>query len=106
MKIYINSEHQIKALRVNDTGDDTLTEIEVEDDFLQGFCDTMIKAFCYHKWTDENGSEQLSVYPYKDFSVMESIQQEHELQELQAAEILETTIDNDYRLSMMELGLS
>lgn len=106
MKIYINNQHQIKAVRVNDTGDDTLTEIEVEDDFLSGYCDTMKKAFCYHKWKDKNGNELLSVYPYKDFSVMESIQQEHEAQERQAAQLLEAALDNDYRLSMMELGLS
>lgn len=105
MKIYINSEHQIKAVKHNDTGDYTLTEIEVEDDFLAGYCDTLLKAFCYHKWKDENGNEMLSVYPYKDFSVMESIQQEHEVQERQTAGLLESAIDNDYRLSMIELGL-
>lgn len=104
MKIYINEHHEIKAVRVNDTGFE-LTEIEVEDDFLQGFCNSVIKAFKYHKWTDEYGNEFLSVYPYKDFAVMESIQQEHDAQEAQAEELTQSIIDNDYRLSVMELGL-
>lgn len=105
MKIYVNSGHQIKAVRVNDTGDSTLTEIIVEDNFLEGFCDSVIKSFCYQVWKDGDGNQQVSTYPYKDFSVLETIQEEHVLQELQAVELMEATIENDYRLSMMELGL-
>lgn len=105
MKIYINEQHQIKAIRFNDTGDETLTEAEVEDDFLSGFCDTVIKAFCYHQWADENGNERLSVYPYKDLELLMSIQAEHDAQETQTEELLQSTLDNDYRLSVMELGL-
>lgn len=105
MKIYINEQHQIKAIRFNDTGDNALTEMEVDDGFLQGFCDSVIKAFCYHKWKDENNNELLSVYPYKDFELLMSIQAEHDTQEAQVEELTQSIIDNDYRLSMMELGL-
>lgn len=78
MKIYINNLHQIKAVNENTTGDNTLKEIEVEDNFLEGWCDTVKCAFCYHEWVDDDGHQCLSVYPYKDFAVMESIQREHD----------------------------
>lgn len=108
MKIFVNSNHQIKALRINDSGDDTLTEIEVTDDFLQGHCDTVIKSFCHEIGTDENGITQVSTYPYKDFSMLECIQEQDDLRVNLKNEQEEAdgyNIDLDYRLSKMELGL-
>lgn len=104
MKIYINNLHQIKAIGVNNTGDETLTEKEVEDDFLSGYCDTVKCAFCYHEWTDEEGCKYLSIYPYKDWAVMESIQQEYALREAQMNDAIENRLDTDLRVTMLEIG--
>ena len=79
MKIFVNEFHEIKAIETNDNGDDTLKEIEVPDDFLQPFCDTVIKGFCYQ--INKDGSTM--VYPYKDFELLMSIQQLHEEKEKQ-----------------------
>lgn len=103
MKIYINDLHQIRAVRINDTNED-LTELEVPDDFLQGYCDTLIKAFCYHEWTEENGTTAVSIYPYKDFSVMESIQEQNLIRESQFLATQKASIDLDFRVSMMEVS--
>lgn len=78
MKIYINEFNQIKAVRVNDTGMDTLSEIEVEDDFLSGYCDTVIKGFCYEVVVNDDGTKTISVYPYKDLALLESLQEQYE----------------------------
>ena len=83
MKIFVNEFHEIKAIETNDNGDDTLKEIEVPDDFLQPFCDTGIKGFCYQ--INKDGSTM--VYPYKDFELLMSIQQLHEEKEKQVTEL-------------------
>lgn len=75
MKIYVNDQHQIKAVRVNDTGE-VLTEYEVPDDYFNGWCDTVIKGYCHQ--VNEDGS--VATYPYKDFELLMAIQQEHDLQ--------------------------
>lgn len=106
MKIFINDSDQIKAVRTNDTGDETLTEIEVEDSFLQGYCDTVMKAFCYHRFHDDKGGSGVSVYPYKDFSLLESIQEQDNLREKLSENTRDLLIDSDFRLSMMEIAYS
>lgn len=103
MKIYVNNLHQIKAIRENTTGNENLKEYEVDDDFLRGFCDTVICSFCYHKWQDEQGNDVLSVYPYKDFSLLESIQEQNDIREKQLTQTIENQLDTDFRLSMLEL---
>ena len=102
MKIYINSLHQIRAVNFNDTKEE-LTEIEVPEDFLQGYCDTLIKAFCYHEWVDDEGHNCVSVYPYKDFSVMESIQEQNTIRESQFLATQKASVDLDFRVSLMEV---
>ena len=106
MKIYVNSLHQIMGIRKRPEWDteSTLKEIKVEDDFLQGYCDTVKCAFCYHEWTDEEGRRCLSVYPYKDWAVMESIQQEYDLREAQMNAAIENWLDTDLRVTMLEIG--
>lgn len=111
VKIYINDQHQIKAIGANDTGD-VLEEIEVEDSFLSRFCDTAKKGFCYHRWTQDDGSECLSVYPYKNITMLMTIQEQYEADQQEFAQlrqednsITEYQMDLDYRLSMTELGL-
>ena len=66
MKIYINSNYEIKA--INSTTDDlTLTEIEVDRELVFGnMSDFMILNYCYKP--SDNG---YSIYPSKDYSMLE-----------------------------------
>lgn len=65
MKIYINSNYEIKA--INSTDDETLTEIEVDRELVFGnMSDFMILNYCYKP--SETG---YSVYPSKDYSMLE-----------------------------------
>ena len=65
MKIYINSNYEIKA--INSTTDETLQEIEVDRELTFGtMSDFMILNYCYKP--SENG---YSIYPAKDYSTLE-----------------------------------
>lgn len=65
MKIYINSNYEIKA--INSTTDTSLTEIEVDRELVFGnMSDFMILNYCYKP--SDNG---YSVYPAKDYSMLE-----------------------------------
>ena len=65
MKIYINSNYEIKAIDFTD--DLTLTEIEVDRELVFGtMSDFMILNYCYKP--SEYG---YSVYPAKDYSMLE-----------------------------------
>lgn len=65
MKIYINSNYEIKA--INSTDDLTLTEIEIDrEDVFGDKSDFMILNYCYKP--SETG---YSVYPAKDYSMLE-----------------------------------
>lgn len=65
MKIYINSNYEIKA--INSTTDETLQEIEVDREMVFGNkSDFMILNYCYKQ--DDNG---YSIYPAKDYSTLE-----------------------------------
>ena len=62
MKIYINENHEIKA--INSTNDDSLTEIAIDKNLAFGnMSDFMILNYCYKQ--DENG---YSIYPASDYS--------------------------------------
>lgn len=62
MKIYINQNHEIKA--INSSEDTSLVEIEVDREFVFGdMSDFMILNYCYKQ--DENG---YSTYPASDYS--------------------------------------
>lgn len=64
MKIYINSNYEIKAINTNI--DETLTEIEVDRIKVFGnMSDFMILNYCYK--VDESG---YSVYPAKDYDTL------------------------------------
>lgn len=106
MKIYINECHQIVGLRTRpeDDTENILKEVEVADDFLKPYCDTLIKSFCYHEWEDDEGNKFLSVYPYKDYSLLESIQEQNDIREVQRLELLKSDVDMDFRISSMEIG--
>ena len=65
MKIYINSNYEIKA--INSTADETLQEIEVDRELTFGsMSDFMILNYYYKP--SETG---YSVYPAKDYSTLE-----------------------------------
>ena len=65
MKIYINSNYEIKAIDFTD--DLTLTEIEVDRELVfNNMSDFMILNYCYK--LSENG---YSIYPAKDYSMLE-----------------------------------
>lgn len=65
MKIYINSNYEIKA--INSTDDNTLTEIEIDRAEIFGNkSDFMILNYCYKP--SEFG---YSIYPAKDYSILE-----------------------------------
>ena len=62
MKIYINSNYEIKA--INSTADETLQEIEVDRELTFGsMSDFMILNYCYKQ--DETG---YSIYPASNYS--------------------------------------
>ena len=62
MKIYINSNYEIKA--INYTDDISLIEIEVDkEEVFRDMSDFMILNYCYKQ--DENG---YSIYPASDYS--------------------------------------
>ena len=70
MKIYINSNYEIKA--INSADDETLTEIEVDRELVFGnMSDFMILNYCYKP--SNNG---YSVYPAKDYSMLELLDKE------------------------------
>ena len=65
MKIYINSNYEIKA--INQCEDNTLQEIEIDRELVFGDkSDFMILNYCYKP--SESG---YSVYPAKDYSMLE-----------------------------------
>ena len=103
MKIYVNNEHQIKALRTNDTGL-ALKEIEVPEDFMKGKSDVFIKSYCYEEFVGEDGEiTGVSIYPYKDLALMESLEEVTKLQEQLREDAENFMLDQEYRTSLLEL---
>lgn len=105
MKIYINELHQIKAVRVNNTGL-KLKEIEVPDDFMTGHSDVFIKSYCYQEFIGEDGQiTGVSVYPYKDLALMESLEEVNALQEKLREDTEKFMLEQEYRTSLVELQI-
>lgn len=128
MKIYTNEQHQIIAY--NTAPELYAHEYDVEASFRGHWCDTCFFGYKYepayetelnqdgstktdtfgnpiHK-LDVKGEKRLlgmSFYPFVDMNTLNRIQQEHDAQEAQAEELTSSIIDNDFRLSMMELAL-
>lgn len=103
MKIYVNEQHQIKAVHKNDTGME-LKEIEVSDDFMQGHSDVFIKSYCYQEFIGEDGEiTGVSIYPYKDLALMESLEEVNALQEKLKEDTENFMLDQEYRTSLLEL---
>lgn len=105
MKIYINELHQIKAVYENNTGLE-LSEIEIPDNTFKGYCEIMIKAYCYQEHKNETGDiVGVSIYPYKDLSLMESLEEINSLQERKQAEMEQFMLEQEYRTSLVELQM-
>lgn len=105
MKIYVNELHQIKAVRVNNTGLE-LKEIEVPDEFMAGHSDVFIKSYCYEEIIGEDGEIiGVSIYPYKDLALMESLEEVNKLQEKLREDTENFMLDQEYRTSLVELQI-
>nr|DAG02156.1 MAG TPA: hypothetical protein [Siphoviridae sp. ctdd214] len=105
MKIYVNELYQIKAVRVNNTGLE-LKEIEVLDDFMAGHSDVFIKSYCYQEFIGENGEiTGVSIYPYKDLALMESLEEVNSLQEKLREDTEKFMLEQEYRTSLVELQI-
>lgn len=100
MKIYVNEQYEICALRSTDRTD--LMEMEVPTETLGNWCDTALMGYKYEpSWAcNENGEFLLddegnriqagyAFYPFIDFNTLLLIQQEHEKsqQELTALQL-------------------
>lgn len=105
MKIYVNELHQIKAVHKNNTVLE-LKEIEIPDNTFNGYCEIMIKAYCYQEHKNEIGEIiGTSIYPYKDLSLIESLEEINRLQEQKQAELEQFIIEQEYRTSLIELQM-
>lgn len=108
MIVFTNEFHEI--IDINATTNPDLTPVELSDETFIGKC----KAFiCGYKagWEgceqpDGSTTQCFTVYPFKDIVLLEAIQQEYEVEQANNNELLETIVDNDYRLSMLELGIN
>lgn len=126
MKIFTNEYHEI--CDINSTTRTDLTEYEISDDSFQGKCASYICGYKYEPQyqlvlnedgtnkqdelgndiyvLDDSGNKILtgfSLYPFVDYNVLLRIQAEHDAQELMLNELTQSVVDNDYRLSLMEL---
>lgn len=105
MKIFVNELHQIKALRENDT-ELELKEVEVPDNFMEGYSDVFIKSYCYQELVGEDGEiTGVSIYPYKDLALMESVEEVNALQEKLREDTEKFMLEQEYRTSLVELQI-
>lgn len=99
MKIYINSNYEIKAINTNN--DITLHELEIDRDSVFGdLSDYMILNYCYKP--REIG---YSIYPSKDYSMLELLdKQESKISILQEEneKLKESQVEQDTLISSMQ----
>jgi len=103
MRIYTNNQNRICA--VHSTTDPTLTELTLPDNvFSPEVTEELIK--CYACQVDDQGNYtiQLLVPPDMAEQINQTGLQRIADQKLMESQ-LETIVDNDYRLSVLELGL-
>lgn len=67
MKVYINEQHEIKA--VNSTTDNSLTELEITDGTFDGWADYKIK--CYKVNVDDGKVTMMT--PYIDTRIINDL---------------------------------
>lgn len=127
MNIFTNEYHEICA--INTTTRLDLTKYEIDDSMFAGKCEAFICGYKYEPQyqlemnsdgtnkkdefgndvyvLDDDGNKILSgfsIYPFIDYNVLLRIQAEHDAQELLLEELTQSIVDNDYRLSLMELN--
>ena len=110
MKIYINSDYEIKA--INSTNDETLKEIEVDRELVfETMSDFMILNYCYKQ--DENGYLSMLRYIkdnqifFKTYFKLEEISKSLPTQ--YRVELAEKYYDNkfiDYHIEFFRAGLN
>lgn len=128
MNIYTNEQHEIIAHSTAPEG--YAHEYDVDQSFRGHWCDACFFGYRYEPLydletnedgttktdafgtpinkLDENGDKifvGMSFHPFVDMNTLNRIQAEHDTQEAHAEELTQSIIDNDYRLSVMELGL-
>lgn len=114
MKIYINEQYEICALRCTNRID--LMEIEADPEMLGNWCDTALMGHKYEpSWAcDENGDLILdeegkriqagyAFYPFIDLNTLQLIQQEHE-QSQQELTALQLALVESYEENLALLG--
>lgn len=103
MRVYVNSQNRICATDTSFNPD--LIKLEIPDNiFATNITQDLIK--CYSCQIDESGNYtiQLLIPPDMAEQINQTGIQRKRDQELMADQ-LETIVDNDYRLSTLELGL-
>lgn len=122
MTVYIDSEYQCHV-----TNPDGVFR-EVETGFFDGKCDAYIEGYRFvpsgEAWTRGDGTvfPGEMIAPWRPWEELDSIQREYRLAQLEegkrlleeqaqagsedAALLLETAADHEYRLCLMELGVS
>lgn len=107
MTIFINQNYEIKA--IYQTEDTTLAKIETDrffDEMMKDKCEAYICSYKYKVIKNEEGKEiGKEISPYRDIFLIEAIQAQYESDQKKYNILLETIVENDYRLSLMELGL-
>lgn len=103
MKIYINQNYEIKA--INQCDDETLQCIEIDRELTFGtMSDFMILNYCYKP--SESG---YSVYPAKDYTMLEMLDTQEgkiSLLEQENAEILLDSAVKDIKIQTIEKDLA
>lgn len=105
-----NGHGEIVCLRKNSSGDDSLTHYVIDKaEMFNGKCDDYILGYRYEVVKDKDGSVlQTSVYPYKDWETLNTIQklwEESQRNRRNLDTTSETLVNLDYRQTMVELGL-
>lgn len=106
-----NGHGEIVCLRENTAGDDSLTHYVIDkSEMFAGKCDEYILGYCYDVTKDKEGNVlQTSVYPYKNWDILNTIQglwEESQRNKIYSDKISETLVDLDYRQTLNELGLT
>lgn len=104
--IYIDSEFKCHASNPGNIFE------EIETDFFDGKCNAFIEGYRFipsgKSWKRNDGTvfhgEMIS--PFKDFTVLESVQKLYEENNAIQADTDEMLIDYEYRLTMLELGVT
>lgn len=119
MIIYINNQHEIRAIGSTDNPDliriDTAADMESEagafDTMMRGKCEAYILGFKYHIIKDDKDNiVGLEVTPYKSYDLLEAVQAQYEADtkrmEESQTEQDEMILENNYNLLLLQEGIT